>query len=78
MRGILGTPSPVSQMRAGLYQPPPFGIGLDSDLTPRSMELAQFASRPLLLGTVVALLIAFLMRETYPRLPGKAAGVVES
>jgi hypothetical protein len=43
------------------------GLGLDADLTPRSIELAQFAGRPLLLGIIVALLIALFMRETYPR-----------
>jgi cyanate permease len=43
------------------------GLGLDADLTPRTMELAQFAGRPLLLGVLVALVIAVLMRETYPR-----------
>ena len=42
------------------------GIGLEADLTPRSMELAQFASRPLLLGVIAALVIALFMRETYP------------
>jgi MFS family permease len=43
------------------------GLGLDADLTPRTMELAQFAGRLLLLGVLVALVIAVLMRETYPR-----------
>jgi MFS family permease len=43
------------------------GLGLEADLTPRSMELAQFVSRPLLLGIIVAFLIAIFMRETYPR-----------
>ena len=43
-------------------------VGLEADLEPRSMELAQFASRPLLLGVIVALLIAVFMRETYPRM----------
>jgi hypothetical protein len=47
------------------------GLGLDADLTPRSMELAQFASRPLLLGVIVALVIAIFMRETYPGARGK-------
>ena len=42
------------------------GIGLEADLTPRSIELAQFASRPLLLGVIAALVIALFMRETYP------------
>ena len=43
------------------------GLGLEADLTPCSIELAQFASRPLLLGIIAALLIALFMRETYPR-----------
>jgi MFS family permease len=42
------------------------GLGLEGGVAPRSLELAQFASRPLLIGIVVAFIIALLMRETYP------------
>jgi hypothetical protein len=47
------------------------GLGLEADLTPRSIELAQFASRPLLLGILLSLLVAVVMRETYPRMRTK-------
>jgi MFS family permease len=46
------------------------GIGLEADLVPRSLELAQFAARPLLLAIILALAIALFMRETYPKAGG--------
>jgi predicted MFS family arabinose efflux permease len=42
------------------------GLGVESGVTPGSLELAQFAARPLLIGVCVAFVIALLMRETYP------------
>lgn len=42
------------------------GVGVEQGVTPASLELAQFASRPLLLGIIMALVISMLMRETYP------------
>ena len=63
MNGIMFLVGGIMISRPGVR----IGIGLDSDLAPRSMELAQFASRPLLLGVGLGLLIAVLMRETYPR-----------
>jgi len=42
------------------------GLGLEAGVVPRSLELAQFASRPLLIGIAAAFVIALLMRETYP------------
>jgi MFS family permease len=42
------------------------GLGLQESVAPGSMELAQFAARPLLLGVCVAFIVALLMRETYP------------
>lgn len=42
------------------------GLGLDAGLTPSSLELAQYAAYPLLIGVCVAFVIALLMRETYP------------
>jgi hypothetical protein len=42
------------------------GLGLDAGVQPRTLELAQYAGRPLLLGLCVALAIALVMRETYP------------
>jgi MFS family permease len=43
------------------------GIGLEEGVAPGSLEMAQFAARPLLIGVCVAFVIALLMRETYPR-----------
>jgi Na+/melibiose symporter-like transporter len=42
------------------------GLGLEAGVAPRSLELAQFASRPLLIGVAAAFVIALIMRETYP------------
>lgn len=42
------------------------GIGLDTGIASGSLEMAQFAARPMLLGLCIALVIALLMRETYP------------
>jgi MFS family permease len=43
------------------------GLGIEAGIEPKSLELAQYAARPLMLAILVALAIAFLMRETYPR-----------
>ena len=43
------------------------GLGIDAGIEPKSLELAQYASRPLMLAIVVSLAIAFAMRETYPK-----------
>ncbi|WP_158543528.1 MFS transporter [Dyella solisilvae] len=42
------------------------GLGLEQGLTPATLELAQFAGRPLMAGLCLALIIALIMRETYP------------
>jgi sugar phosphate permease len=42
------------------------GLGLEEGLEPASIELAQFASRPLILAVSIALVIALFMRETHP------------
>lgn len=42
------------------------GLGLEEGLVPASLELAQFASRPLLVAIIGALVIALFMRETHP------------
>jgi MFS family permease len=42
------------------------GLGLDEGLSPKSLELAQYAARPLLIGLALALAVALLIRETYP------------
>lgn len=40
--------------------------GLGQGVAPASLELAQFAARPLVAGACLALIIALAMRETYP------------
>jgi MFS family permease len=42
------------------------GLGLEEGVEPRSLELAQVAGRPLLIGLCIAFVIALFMRETYP------------
>ena len=42
------------------------GLGMDEGLAPGSLALAQYASRPLLVSGVAALVVAAMMRETYP------------
>ena len=51
------------------------GLGIEEGLTPASLELAQYASRPLVLAIVISLVIALFMRETHPdRQPGGSTG----
>ena len=42
------------------------GLGLEEGLSPASLELAQFASRPLVIAIILSLVIALFMRETHP------------
>jgi cyanate permease len=42
------------------------GMGLEEGLAPASLELAQFASRPLMIAIIAAFVIALFIRETYP------------
>jgi len=43
------------------------GLGIETGLQPASVDLAQYAGRPILAACVLALVIALVMRETYPR-----------
>jgi MFS family permease len=43
------------------------GLGIDAGLEPRSLELAQYASWPLLGALVIAFVVPFFMKETYPK-----------
>jgi len=43
------------------------GLGVDAGLEPQSLALAQFASRPLLAALTIAVVLAFSMKETYPK-----------
>ena len=47
------------------------GMGLAEGLTPASLELAQFASRPLVLAIIASFMIALFMRETHPGRPSR-------
>lgn len=42
------------------------GLGLESGVAAGTLEMAQYAARPLLVAVTLALLIALLMKETYP------------
>ena len=42
------------------------GLGLEEGLTPASLQLAQFASVPVLAACALAVVFALIMRETYP------------
>jgi MFS family permease len=43
------------------------GLGIESGLQPASVDLAQYASRPIMVACVLALVLGLVMRETYPR-----------
>ncbi len=43
------------------------GLGLEAGVEPKSLALAQYAAWPLMLAVLIALAIALMMRETYPR-----------
>jgi len=43
------------------------GWGVDAGIEHGTLALAQYAALPLMLALVVALMVAFTMRETYPR-----------
>lgn len=44
-----------------------FGVGLEEGVQAGTLQMAQFAGRPLLLAVCIAFVVALLMRETYPR-----------
>ena len=43
------------------------GLGIDAGIEPKSLELAQYAAWPLMAAIIVALGVASVMRETYPK-----------
>ena len=43
------------------------GLGIDAGIEPKSIDLAQYASWPLLVALVIALVLSFFMKETYPK-----------
>jgi hypothetical protein len=42
------------------------GWGLEAGIEPKSLELAQYASLPIIVALVLALVVSILMKETYP------------
>jgi MFS family permease len=42
------------------------GLGLEAGIEPKSLALAQYAGLPLTIALVLAVVLAFLMKETYP------------
>jgi MFS family permease len=43
------------------------GLGIETGIEPGTLTLAQYAALPLMVAIILALAVAFLMRETYPR-----------
>ena len=43
------------------------GLGLEQGIEPRSMDLVQFAARPLFVALILAVILAVIMKETYPK-----------
>ncbi len=43
------------------------GLGIEAGVEPKSLELAQYASWPLIVALVIALALSFYMKETYPK-----------
>jgi hypothetical protein len=42
------------------------GLGISEGIAPKTLGLAEFAALPMLVGVFIALVVAVLMRETYP------------
>jgi hypothetical protein len=51
------------------------GLGLEAGVAPASLDMAQFAARPLMIGLCVALITAVFMRETCPPRTAQAAAI---
>jgi MFS family permease len=45
------------------------GLGIEGGIEPQSLELARYASWPLLVALAIAFVLPFYMKETYPRKP---------
>jgi hypothetical protein len=46
----------------------PICLAIEAGIMPKSLELAQYAARPLMVAIVLALAIASAMGETYPKI----------
>ena len=43
------------------------GLGLEAGIEPKSLALAQYASQPLFIALILAVVLAVVMKETYPK-----------
>jgi hypothetical protein len=43
------------------------GMGLEQNIPPGTLEAAQFVGRPIILALVAGLILACVMKETYPK-----------
>jgi MFS family permease len=43
------------------------GLGVEAGIEPKSLDIAQYASLPLIVALVIAVALSFFMKETYPR-----------
>ena len=43
------------------------GMGLEQGIPPGTLEAAQFAGRPLVIALFLSLVLAAIMKETYPK-----------
>jgi hypothetical protein len=43
------------------------GMGIEAGIEPKSLDLAQYASLPLLVALTLAVVLSFFMKETYPK-----------
>ena len=63
MNGIMFIVGGIMISRPGVR----IGRGIEAGIEPKSLALAQYAVLPLMVAIVVALAVALLMRETYPK-----------
>jgi sulfite exporter TauE/SafE len=43
------------------------GLGLEQGIEAKSLDLAQYASWPLIIALIASVIISFVMKETYPK-----------
>lgn len=63
VNGIMFIVGGIMISRPGLL----VGAGLEEGIASGSLEMAQYAARPLFMGVCLAFVIALFMRETYPK-----------
>jgi MFS family permease len=63
VNGIMFIVGGIMMSRPGVR----IGMGLEAGIEPKSLELAQYASLPLLVVLAIAIALSFYMKETYPK-----------